>query len=213
MRYWLRLAFIALSFSAPSLQASIIGNSDIDSLTVTAPEKWTAVNESVLFDGLTGKDYYVSDRFIGYRNDGEKLSDSNLFSIDIAFNSVFDINGFGFYNDWGKLLQQQVATMSVSLFDASGIVKYSITRTDLKLDTFDFISVFQTSTPITGIKFISFDISKLQKVNFEIRELVLSYVNNSVSTSTATISAPGVGIAAFGLITGFIIFRFQKLFK
>lgn len=211
MRYWLRLAFVALSFSAPSLQASIIGNSDIDSLTVTIPEKWTAVNENVLFDGLIGKDYHISDRFIGYRNDGAKLTDSNLFSINIALNSVFDINGFGFYNDWGKLLQQQVATMSVSLFDSLGIMKYSITRTDLKLDTFDFISVFQTSTPITSIKYISFDISKIQKLNFEIRELVLSYVNNSVSTSTATISAPGIGITAFGLIISFIVFRYKKL--
>jgi hypothetical protein len=210
MRHWLRLAFIALSFSAPTLQASIIANSDIDSLTVTTPEKWTAVNESVLFDGLTGRDSATTDRFIGYKNSGEWLSATNLFSIDIGLNTLFDINGFGFYNDWGNQLQQQVATMSISLFDASGNLKYAIKRTNLKLDTFDFISVFQTSAPITGIKFISFDISKIQKWNFEIRELVVSYVDNGVSTSTATISAPGIGIAAFGLITGFIIFRFKK---
>ena len=209
MRSWLRLAVIALSFSAPSLQASLIQNGDIDSIVIETPEKWTGVNESVLFDGISLK--RKSERFIGFRNDGEELSPLNTFSIIVTLNRLFDIDSFGFFNDWGYHLQQQVASIRVSLFDANATVAYSVTRNDVKLDTFDIINVFTTNSPVKDIKYVTFDILKIQETNFEIREFVLSYtgVRDNASLSAAQISSP----TALSLFTMFLIFLGYKRFK
>lgn len=181
--------------------ATVITNSDVNLITVTTPEAWTAENTESLLDGITGQ--RQGTRFIGFRNTGDELSTTNEFLITIKLNQLFTITDFSFFNDWGYHLKQQVMDMSVT-FSNEGSLISTESYTGLAMDTFEEITLFN-GKDIKGVSNIEVSITKVDNINFEIRELLFSATPDSNITN---VSAPASSVLML-MIMG-LLFRTRK---
>lgn len=176
--------------------ASVITNSDVNLITVTTPEAWTAENKESLLDGITGK--RQGTRFIGFRNTGDELSTTNEFLINIKLNQLFTITDFSFFNDWGYHLKQQVMDMSVT-FSNEGSLISTDSYTGLAMDTFEEITLFN-GKDIKGVSNIEVSITKIDNINFEIRELLFSATPDSNITNVSSPASSVLMLIMIGLL-------------
>ena len=181
--------------------ASVITNSDVSLITVTTPEAWTAENTESLLDGVTGQ--RQGTRFVGFRNTGDELSTSNEFLINIKLNQLFTITDFSFFNDWGYHLKQQVMDMSVTFSNGGSLISTE-SYTGLAMYNFEEITLFN-GKDIKGVSNIKVSITKLDNINFEIRELLFTATPESNITN---VSAPASSLLM--LIMMGLLFRNRK---
>lgn len=199
----LLVKFLAVSTMLVSSvsNASIISNSDVSALTVTAPASWTFLNSDALLNGVTANSKAERlERFVGLRNSGASLSEANPFIIDMSLVSNHIITGFSFFHDWGAQLNQQVMTMRIDVFSA-GSELYSTLFSSLVFNTFGEVSL-DNGLMLSGADQITFSILGLQSTNFEIREFVIT----TQRPQQVAVSAPSVVIPIL-LLGGVLLMR------
>lgn len=196
---------------ASMTNAALITESEILSTVISAPSGWTTANETVLFDGVTANNGAGTERFIGYRNSGSALSPSNPFDISITFNNLMQLSVFDLYNDWGNALNQSLATIELSGFDAGNTLVTSQTLTGLDTGSFAPSSTNLTSFAGMDIKSLLVSITGINGTNFEIREFAIEATTSSVGPTP--VSAPAMGALLMLIGSGMVVRRNRKAAK
>ncbi|MFT6269456.1 MAG: hypothetical protein ACJAVV_002282 [Alphaproteobacteria bacterium] len=181
--------------------ANVITNDDIDSISVSGPEKWEAYNIDLLFDGI---DYrYSNTRFAAYQNGGERLSQGNPFVLSVALINNSNISSLSFFNDWRHQLSQQVTSMDVVFYSRDNNLLWSDSFSGLKKNSWDEVDIISFDTPIFDVANIDFKITGAQSDHFEIRELL---VGADTKLQQSYVSAPNV-VVFFLIAISALVFR------
>lgn len=188
--------------------ASLITNSDIASLSVTAPDDWKTYNTHQLFDGIY--DRYTETRFAAYQKSGSLLSTTEPYTISISLVEGTAVDSLGFYNDWRHHLNQQVRSMDIDLYNELGVSLWSGSFSNLQQNSWEKISLFDFSTPITDVKKIDFTVTESQGNHFEIRELLVSYTPSLAQSSSSVVNAPSIAVLVSLCLIALVLMRLKK---
>lgn len=192
------LISIALAVFALNTNAALITSADVDSVNISAGTGWSWVNIDALFNGVTNDMTTQTERFIGYRNSGEVISETNPFIIDVGFNNSFTVESLSFFNDWGRLLEQQIEVIAIEFLNMGSVVSI-LNTSGLAQNTFDEV-ILGKGLSVANVDQMKFFINAIDGTNFEIREIVIE-VADQVAAVEASAPALGVLIAlvSFGL--------------
>ncbi|MBT0585309.1 MYXO-CTERM sorting domain-containing protein [Alteromonas oceanisediminis] len=195
------LVSVTTLFSMAS-HAALITSADIESVSVTGPAQWSFLNINELFNGSV-ETKAPSTRFIGFRNGGAEPNAAAPISIAVTFSSLFDINVFSFFNDWGNNFEQQVSAITIFGFDMNGNATGSNTFTGLQTNSFA-ASTFSGSdvSALKGVKSLAINITATQGGNLEIRELQF----DASAIAPTAVNAPAT-LGLFGLALGALLLR------
>nr|WP_136250257.1 hypothetical protein [Ningiella ruwaisensis] len=191
------IASVALSVSAFGANAAVISFDDIaggvSGVTVAGPSGYAFNNIDALLDGNFSTTVAM-ERFTGI---GPGVSPSDPITISASFDDLFTVESFGIATDWGSKFEQQIESLTLTLFDDMG-GSTSLFFSGLVTGSFATIDLW-TGSFVDAIGF-QIDITGLQNTNVEIRELVMTGTKQMQA-----VSAPALGgLLSLILALGFL---------
>lgn len=191
------------------VNAAFLTSADYASIDVTPPAGWIADSSEVLrlVDGVMPTANPGSERFVGRRVGGAKLSVTNPYGITLNLIDTSDITSILLYNEWGNIFRQSVSSLTFTAFDAKGLTLFSDNLFGLATPgSFAPVSLFDGV--LLGVKTLQFDVTSTNyNSSFEIREI---QVNAQKVESAVSVSAPK-NFAVLGF-AGLCLFGFRKRF-